>query len=294
MNSEHATKPTAATLARFAEIVGEKHAVWPGQGMRPFLVEWRDKYVGKSPLVLRPGNTTEVSEIVKLANETGTGLVPQGGNTGLVGGQIPFESGVEIIVSMGRMNRIRALDADNNTLIAEAGTILQSIQDAADEAGRFFPLSLGSEGSCQIGGNLSTNAGGTGVLSYGNARDLVLGLEMVLGNGDIWNGLRTLRKDNTGYDLKQLFIGAEGTLGLITAAALKLFAKPRSREVAFLGVASPQQAIALFHFVSAREGRRVTGFEIIPRIGLEFVLRHHQSARDPLGEAHPWYILFEA
>lgn len=294
MNLGPRPKPSAETLARFSSIVGEKHAIWPGDEMDPYLVEWRDKYVGKSPLVLRPGNTVELSKIVKLANETKTYLVPQGGNTGLVGGQIPFEDGHEIIVSMGRMNRIRALDTDNNTLVAEAGTILQTIQNAADDANRFFPLSLGSEGSCQIGGNLSTNAGGTGVLSFGNSRDLVLGLEVVLANGEIWDGLRTLRKDNTGYDLKHLFIGAEGTLGFITAAALKLFPKPRSKEVAYLGVESPEKAVELFHFVGAREGRRITSFEIIPRIGLEFVFRHLDGSRDPMNEPRPWYILLEA
>ncbi len=286
--------PTQDTLRRFADIVGEKNVVRPGQDMRPYLVERRDKFIGKSPLVLRPGTTKEVSQIVKLANKTNTCLVPQGGNTGLVGGQIPFETGHEVIVSLGRMNKILSLDADNNTLLVEAGTILETIQTAATNADRLFPLSLGSEGSCQIGGNLSTNAGGTGVLSYGNARDLVLGLEVVLGNGDIWNGLRTLRKDNTGYDLKQLFIGAEGTLGLITAAALKLFPKPRSKEVAFIGVETAQKAVDLFHFVTAREGRQVTAFEIIPRIGLEFVLRHQGDARYPLSRPHPWAVLFEA
>ena len=286
--------PCPETLQRFAQIVGNDQVIWPGDDMRPYLVEWRDKYFGKSPLVVRPANTQDVSEIVKLANETQTSLVPQGGNTGLVGAQIPFETGHEVIVSFARMNKIRALHADNNTLIAEAGTILETIQNAASDADRFFPLSLGAEGSCQIGGNISTNAGGTGVLSYGNTRDLVLGLEVVLANGDIWGGLRTLRKDNTGYDLKQLFIGAEGTLGLITAAALKLFPKPRATEVAFLGVQSPKMAVDLFHFVSAREGRRITSFEIIPRIGLEFVFHHREGSRDPLSEPHPWYILLEA
>jgi len=286
--------PSAETLRRFTEIVGARNVVRPGDEMQPYLVEWRDKFVGRSLLVLRPGTTEEVAAIVKLAIETGTGLVPQGGNTGLVGGQIPFEDGHDIIVSMGRMNRIRAIDADNNTLTAEAGTILETIQNAASDANRFFPLSLGAEGTCQIGGNLSTNAGGTGVLSYGNARDMVLGLEVVLGTGEVWDGLRTLRKDNTGYDLKQIFIGAEGTLGLITAAALKLFPKPRAVEVAFLAVETPEMAVDLFHFLGEREGRGVTGFEIIPRIGIEFVLRHHEGARDPFSAPAPWYVLFEA
>ncbi len=278
---------------RFAAIVGEKHAFADADDIAPYLTEWRNLYSGAARMVLRPGSTGEVSQILKLANETRTGIVPQGGNTGLVGAQTPFDEKREILVSLSRMNEIRAIDADANTLVCDAGTVLANIQAAADEVDRLFPLSLGAEGTCQIGGNLSTNAGGTGVLAYGNARDLVLGLEAVLANGDIWDGLKTLRKDNTGYDLKQIFMGAEGTLGIITKVALKLFAKPKAREVAFIGLQNPESAVAMFRRVVGAEGRNISGFEIMPRIGLEFVLRHMPGTRDPLSNQHPWYVLLE-
>ncbi len=290
--SERPTIPDEL-VAKFTEIVGEKNAFLNAADMAPYLTEWRDLYSGSARMVLRPGTTGEVSQILKLANETGTGIVPQGGNTGLVGAQTPFDEKREIVVSLSRMNEIRAIDPDANTLVCDAGTILANIQTAADDADRFFPLSLGAEGSCQIGGNLSTNAGGTGVLAYGNARDMVLGLEVVLANGEIWDGLKTLRKDNTGYDLKQLFVGAEGTLGIITKVALKLFARPRAREVAFVGVKSAEAAVALFRSVIGAEGRNITGFEIMPRIGIDFMLRHIPDTRDPLADPHPWYVLLE-
>ncbi len=279
--------------ARFAAIVGESNAIENADDMAPYLTEWRDLYAGSARMVLRPGATGEVSQILNLANESGTGIVPQGGNTGLVGAQTPFDGKREILVSLSRMNDIHKIDADANTLVCDAGTVLANIQAAADEADRLFPLSLGAEGSCQIGGNLSTNAGGTGVLAYGNARDMVLGLEVVLANGDIWDGLKTLRKDNTGYDLKQMFIGAEGTLGIITRVALKLFAKPKASEVAFVGLKTPEAAVDMFRQVIGAEGRNITGFEIMPRIGLEFVLRHMAGTRDPLAAIHPWYVLLE-
>ncbi|MBL4758324.1 MAG: FAD-binding oxidoreductase [Rhizobiales bacterium] len=279
--------------AQFATITGPRHAFSDDESMAPYLVERRNLYKGAARMVLRPGSTDEVSQILKLANNTGTSIIPQGGNTGLVGAQVPFDADRHVVVSLGRMNRIIDVNADANTLVCEAGTILANIQDAADEAGRLFPLSLGAEGTCQIGGNLSTNAGGTGVLAYGNARDMVLGLEVVLANGDILGGLRTLRKDNTGYDLKQLFLGAEGTLGIITAAALKLFARPKSREVAFVGLPDAKSAVTLFHKVMDCEGRNLTGFELMPRIGLDFVLTHAPGSRDPLAERHPWYVLVE-
>ena len=279
--------------AQFAAIVGVKYALDDSGDMAPYLTEWRDLYSGSARMILRPGSTEQVSQILKLANETGTGIVPQGGNTGLVGAQTPFDGKCEIVVSLSRMNEITTIDTDANTLVCGAGTVLANIQAAADDANRLFPLSLGAEGSCQIGGNLSTNAGGTGVLAYGNARDMVLGLEVVLANGNIWDGLKTLRKDNTGYDLKQMFVGAEGTLGIITKVALKLFAKPKAREVAFAGLASPEAAVAMFRHVIGAEGRNITGFEIMPRIGLEFVLRHTPGTRDPLANDHPWYVLLE-
>src|SRR5215204_2364227 len=202
--------------SRFAQIVGEKYAITDPAEQAPYLVEMRDLYRGRTPLVLRPGSTAEVADILKLASETGTPIVPQGGNTGLVGGQVPHQSGDEVVLSLKRLDRIREIDATSNTMTCEAGVVLQKAQEAADAADRLFPLSLGAEGSCTIGGNLSSNAGGVNVLRYGNTRDLVLGLEAVLPDGRVWNGLRGLRKDNTGYDLKNLFIGAEGTPDLIT------------------------------------------------------------------------------
>ena len=254
------------------------------------LVEWRSKYQGHSPLLLKPQNTAEVSAILAICNETRTPIVPQGGNTGLVGGQIPLNG--EILLSLERMNRIR--EVEDSHLIAEAGAILSNVQNTADAAGKYFPLSLASEGSCTIGGNLSTNAGGVNVLRYGSARDLVLGLEVVLADGRVLDLLRTLRKDNTGYDLKQLFIGAEGTLGIITAAVLKLFPKPKERVTAFVALPSPEAAIALLRRMQDETGGLVSAFELIPRIAIEFVLKHIPQTSDPLRAASPWYVLMEA
>ncbi|KZM51499.1 FAD-binding oxidoreductase [Labrenzia sp. OB1] len=278
---------------RFAEMIGAAHVLTNPEDQAPFLTEWRDLYQGVTPLVLRPGSTEEVSAVMTYACQHGLKIVPQGGNTGLVGGQIPQESGDEIVLSLSRMNKIRSVDPAGFTITVEAGVILEALQNEAEKVDRLFPLALGSQGSCQIGGNISTNAGGTAVLSYGNTRDLVLGLEVVLPNGEIWNGLRTLRKDNTGYDLKQLFIGGEGTLGIITAAALKLFPKPKKLEAAFVGLPDPQAALKLFSLAKAQAGPVLTGFEIMPRIGLEFCLRHLEGSRDPLENAHDWYILME-
>ncbi|HEX7775161.1 MAG TPA: FAD-binding oxidoreductase [Parvibaculum sp.] len=281
------------TLARMREVVGPKGFIGDTADMAPYLVERRDLYKGRAGAVLRPGSTAEVSALMKIAHETGTPVVPQGGNTGLVGGQIPFETGEEIILSLSRMNRIGALDAENNTLTVEAGVTLAAAQAAAEAAGRLFPLSLASEGSCQIGGNLSTNAGGTAVLHYGNARDLVLGLEIVLADGRVWDGRKGLRKDNTGYDLKQIFMGSEGTLGIITGAVLKLFPRPRSVETAFAAVPSVEAAVKLLRLAEAATGGLVTGFELMPRIGIEFVTRHVPGAADPLAAPSPWYVLIE-
>ena len=280
-------------LARFVKIVGEPNALRDAAAVQPYLVELRGLYTGKTPVVLRPGSVDEVARIMRLANETLTPIVPQGGNTGLVGGQVPDQSGRQIVLSLARLNRIRAVDAIGNTLIAEAGVILADAQAAADAVDRLFPLSLASEGSCEIGGNLSTNAGGTAVLAYGNTRELVLGVEVVLASGEVWNGLRTLRKDNTGYDLKHLFIGAEGTLGVITAAVLKLFPKPRGQSVAFVGLKSPRDALALLQIARGIAGHGLTGFELLPRLGLDYVLRHLPGARDPLAGRHEWYVLIE-
>jgi D-lactate dehydrogenase (cytochrome) len=278
-------------LARFAAIVGERYALTDPAEIAPYLSEERDLYHGRSPLVLRPGTVAEVSAILKLANETGTPIVPQGGNTGLVGGQTPHHG--EVVLSLTRLDRIREVDATSNTMTCEAGVVLAKAQAAAAAAGRLFPLSLGAEGSCTIGGNLSTNAGGTGALAYGVARDLVLGLEVVLADGRVLNNLRKLKKDNTGYDLRHLFIGAEGTLGIITATVLRLFPRPRAVETAFAGLPSPQAALALMHLAGERAPGAVTGFELIARIAVEFAVKHAPMCREPLDRAHPWYVLME-
>jgi FAD/FMN-containing dehydrogenase len=285
--------PSPALLQQFAVIVGPQNAVTGAAELEPYLVEPRGLYHGSTPVVLRPGNTAEVSAILKLAQANGIAVVPQGGNTGMVGGQIPDASGAEIIVNLGRMNRIRKLDAESNTVTVEAGVILQTLQEAADAADRLFPLSLSAEGSAQIGGNIATNAGGTAVLAYGNTRDLVLGLEVVLANGEVWDGLRTLRKDNTGYDLKHLFIGAEGTLGIITGAVLKLFPKPKGRSVAFAGLASPHQALRLFGIARSIGGPNVTACELMSATSVGFLYRNAPQFRDPLAGKHAWYLLLE-
>jgi D-lactate dehydrogenase (cytochrome) len=280
-----------ALIARFTAIVGDRYAITDPLAQERYLVEMRDLYRGQSPLVLRPGSVAEVAAILGLANETDTPIVPQGGNTGLVGGQIPYAG--EVVLSLTRLDRIREVDPTSNTMTCEAGVVLMRAQEAAAAADRLFPLSLGAEGSCTIGGNLSTNAGGTAVVAYGNSRDLVLGIEVVLADGRILNALSKLKKDNTGYDLKDLFVGAEGTLGVITAAVLKLFPRPRAVETAFVGVPSPRAALALFGLANARAGGTITSFELMPRIGIEFALRHGPGCRDPLGSQHPWYVMIE-
>ncbi len=274
-------------------VVGSRNLIAEAQALEPHLRDWRGRYVGRTPFMVRPGSTAEVAEVVRLCAEARVPMVPQGGNTGLVAGAIPFEAGEEVVVNLGRLNRIRDLDAANFTVTVEAGCILQDIQAAAAEADRLFPLSLGAEGTCQIGGNLATNAGGVQVLRYGNARELVLGLEVVLPDGQVWDGLRGLRKDNTGYDLKQLFIGAEGTLGIITAAVLELFARPRETVTAFVAVPSPEAAVELLGRTRSGTGEAVTSFELIPRIGLEMAVRHVEGCSDPLAEPSPWYVLIE-
>ncbi len=280
-------------LDRFAAIVGDKYTIRDPAEMAPHLMEPRELYRGRAALVLKPGSTEEVAAILKLASETGTPVVPQGGNTGLVGGQISFDANA-VVLSTVRLDKIREIDLATNSMTVEAGVVLARAQEAAAAQGRLFPLSLGAEGSATIGGNLSTNAGGTQVLAYGNARDLVLGLEVVLADGRIWRGLRKLKKDNTGYDLRHLFVGAEGTLGVITAAVLKLFPAPRATETAFVGVKSPTDALALLTLAQARAGATVTGFELMQRIVLEFVLKHVPGTRDPLAAPYPWYVLVEA
>ncbi|EAQ36672.1 FAD linked oxidase [Nitrobacter sp. Nb-311A] len=278
-------------IARLADIVGDRYAVTDADELAPYLTEARNLFHGRSPLVLRPASTAEVSAICKLASEYRIALVPQGGNTGLVGGQIPHNG--EVVVSMRRMDRIREVDTASNTMTVEAGAILQTIQRRADEAGRFFPLSLGAEGSCTIGGNLSTNAGGTGALAYGVARDMALGLEVVLADGRILHGLSKLKKDNTGYDLRNLFIGAEGTLGIITAVVVKLFSKPRSVQTAFVGLREPSDALKLLAISQAEAAGSLTSFELLAKICVDICVRHGVGVRDPLTRRHPWYVLME-
>jgi FAD/FMN-containing dehydrogenase len=280
-------------IEQLKRIVGPKGFIDDPAAMAPYLVEERGLYRGAAPLVLRPAATVEVAAIVKLCTAAKIPLVPQGGNTGLCGGAVPDEDGHSILLSLGRMNRVRRLDPLDFTITAEAGCILADLQRAAEQADRLFPLSLGAEGSCQIGGNLSTNAGGIAVLRYGNARDLCLGLEVVLSDGEVWDGLRGLRKDNTGYALKQLFIGAEGTLGVITAATLKLFPRPKEIETAFLGLTRVEDAMALFAKAREASGDQLTAFELIPRFGLDIAMKHVAGVADPLSNAYPWYVLME-
>jgi FAD/FMN-containing dehydrogenase len=285
--------PDRATLDRLKEIVGPGGWTDQPEELAPHLVEWRNRYQGATPLLLRPGTTAQVAAVVRTCAEAEVAIVPQGGNTGLVGGQIPRPGADEILVSLSRLRRVRAVDPVDNTLTVEAGCTLMEVQQAAAAADRLFPLSLAAEGSCQIGGNLSTNAGGIHVLRYGNARELVLGLEVVTAEGEVWEGLRALRKDNTGYDLKQLFLGAEGTLGIITAAVLKMFPRNRQVETIFAAVPTVEAAVALLGHVRGSSGDAVLAFELIPRLALEFVTRHLPGAHDPLPAASPWYVLFD-
>ncbi|HRY07305.1 MAG TPA: FAD-binding oxidoreductase [Hyphomicrobiaceae bacterium] len=285
--------PTPDLVARFIDIVGPTQALVDPAAQAPYLKEWRDRYVGKTPLVVRPGSVEEVSRILALANEARIGIVAQAGNTGLVGGQIPFEDGRDIVLSIARLNRIRHVDPSGQSLIAEAGVTLASAQQAAEDAGRLFPLSLAAEGSCQIGGNLATNAGGVNVLAYGNARALALGLEVVLADGRIWSSLKSLKKDNTGYDLKDLFIGSEGTLGIITAATLKLFARPAEKATAFAALDNLDQVLDLFKRAETAAGMHLTAFEFICRNGVEIAARHVAGVRSPFATIPPWSVLIE-
>jgi len=280
-------------LKRFSDIVGSEHALSDPEQQLPYLREWRDRYVGQAALVLRPATTEQVAEIMKTAHESGVGIVPQAGNTGLVGGQIPSETGAEIVLSVSRLKRIRTVDPGGIAMVVEAGVTLAQVHAAADEGGRLFPLSLPSEGSCQIGGVLATNAGGVDVLAYGNARNLTLGLEVVLADGRIWDGLKTLKKDNTGYDLRDLFIGSEGTLGIITAAALKLFPKPAEKATALVALPKIESALSLFRLAEGRAHSGLTAFEFMSRFTIELVLRHIPDTKLPLQEKAPWYVLIE-
>lgn len=278
-------------IERIAAIVGPQGLLTDPRDVDPYVVDWRGIFRGATPAVVRPAGTEQVSAVVKICAETATPIVPQGGNTGMCGASVPRADGSEIVLSLARMNRVFGVDALNNTMTVQAGCILANIQQAAAEADRLFPLSLGAEGSCQIGGNLSTNAGGVNVLRYGNTRDLVLGLEVVLPDGRIWNGMRSLRKDNTGYDLKHLFIGAEGTLGVITAAVLKLYPRPAATATTWTAVPRPEAALEFLALLRRHCGDRVTAFELLSRNCLDLVLRHIPGTRDPLARAHEWYVL---
>ncbi len=292
MNAPAETVP-AELLERIKEVVGPRGWTTDPDELAPHLVEGRGLFQGRTPMLVRPGTPEEVARVVALCAASATPIVPQGGNTGLCGGAVPHDDGSEILLGLGRLNKVRAVDPVNATITVDAGCILAEVQRAAAEVDRLFPLSLGSEGSCTIGGNLSTNAGGTAVLRYGSARDLVLGLEVVLPDGRVWDGLRGLRKDNTGYDLKQLFLGAEGTLGIITGAVLKLFPRPTEVATGFVGLAGVPEAVELLERARARVGDAVTGFELIGRISLDFALRHGTAVRDPLAGVHSWYVLVE-
>jgi FAD/FMN-containing dehydrogenase len=262
--------------------------------MAPYLHEWRDRYQGGALGVALPSSTEQVAALVAAARRDDIQIVPQGGNTGLVGGSMSYPGERAIVLSLRRMNRVREIDALDYTATVEAGCVLAHVQQAAEAADRLFPLSLGSEGSATIGGLLSTNAGGIMTIRYGNMRELALGVEVVLADGRIWNGLRRLRKNNTGYDLKHLFIGAEGTLGIVTAAVLKLFPRPRQIETAFIAVPDPAAAIALLARLRAATGDSLAGFELMPRLAIEFALRHISGVHDPLADPSPWYVLAEA
>src|SRR3954466_4275215 len=276
-----------------AEIVGARNVFTDPAQTKPYFTDWRRQYFAPAECVVRPGATTEVAAVVALCGREDIGIVAQGGNTGLVGGSVPSGKRREIVLSLGRMNRIRSLDPLNDTITVEAGCVLAAVQKAAEDSGRLFPLSLAAEGSCQIGGNLSTNAGGVNVLRYGTAREQVLGLEVVLADGRVLDGLRGLRKDNTGYDLKQLFLGAEGTLGIITAAVLRLYPAPTASATAWLAITGPEQAVELLSRLREGLGDRLSAFELVSRACLEAVLSHAPGTQDPLHAPHPWYVLAE-
>src|SRR6201997_1786516 len=278
-------------IAKFRNIVGDKYALTDAADIAPYVTEERDLFHGRSPLVLRPGSTVEVAAICKLASEHRVALVPQGGNTGLVGGQTPHNG--EVVGSLRRLDKSRDVDTASNTMTCEAGVILQIAQQRAAEVDRLFPLSLGAEGSCTIGGNLSTNAGGTTALAYGVAREMALGVEVVLADGRVLNLLSKLKKDNTGYDLRNLFIGAEGTLGVITAATLKMFPKPRAIETAYVGLQSPAAALKLLSLSQNEAAGTLTSFELLSWTSVDFSIRHGIDVRDPLDDKHPWYVLME-
>jgi FAD/FMN-containing dehydrogenase len=285
-------EPDATLLARVASAVGPAHVLTAPADIEPYIVDWRGRYRGAALAVVRPASTEQVAAVVRLCAENGVPIVPQGGNTGMCGAATPGIAGDAVVLSLSRMNRVRGVDVANATMTIEAGATLAQAQAAAAERGMLFPLSLASEGSCTIGGNLSTNAGGTAVLRFGNARELTMGLEVVLPDGRIWDGLRGLRKDNTGYDLKQLFIGAEGTLGIITAAVLKLFPAPRARATALAAVRDVDAAVRLLTLMKSTLADRLVGFELMSEPSLELSRKHHPPSPDPL-PGHAWYVLLQ-
>ncbi|MGB7194639.1 MAG: FAD-binding oxidoreductase [Collimonas pratensis] len=282
-----------AFLAACRDAIGDSHVLTSDPDKAGYLTDQRQRYTGQATAVVKPASTEEVAQLVQLCNQFRIPIVPQGGNTGLVLGSVPDQSGQAIVLSLKRLNQIRAVDPVNHTITAEAGCILQQIQDAATTANRLFPLSLAAEGSCTIGGNLSTNAGGTAVLRYGNSRELCLGLEVVTAQGDIMHGLRGLRKDNTGYDLRDLYIGAEGTLGIITAAVLKLFPRPTVQLTALAALQSPAAALRLLTLAQERCGATLTGFELMSDMCLQLVGKHFPQLPFPFAQRHPHYVLLE-
>ncbi|WP_343662291.1 FAD-binding oxidoreductase [Ralstonia sp.] len=282
-----------AFLQACVDAIGATHVLTAPEDQAPYLTDWRKRFTGRARAVLRPASPNEVATIVRLCGEYGAPIVPQGGNTGLCGGATPDMEGNAVVISLQRMQRVRAVDPINNTITVDAGCILANVQQAAADAERLFPLSLAAEGSCTIGGNLATNAGGTAVLRYGNARELCLGIEAVLPNGELWNGLRGLRKDNTGYDLRDLLIGAEGTLGIITGAMLKLFPQPRAKVTALAALQSPRQALEFLSLAQGHAGTLLTGFELMSAFCLELVRKHYPQLRVPFTQAYPQYVLLE-
>jgi FAD/FMN-containing dehydrogenase len=282
-----------ALLARFVEALGPGGVLSADADMQAYSGDWRGRVRATPLAVLRPATTAEVAAAVRICAQTRTPIVPQGGNTGQCAGAVPSAEHAQVVLSLSRLDRIRSLDVANDTITVEAGCVLARVQEAAAAADRLFPLSLGAEGSCQIGGNLSTNAGGTAVLRYGNARDMVLGLEVVLADGRIWDGLRALRKDNTGYDLKQLFLGSEGTLGIVTAAVLKLYPAPRAATTVLFAVRDPAAAVEMLNRFRARCGDRLTGFELVSRLCFDILFKHIARFTDPFASRHEWYVLGE-
>ncbi len=285
--------PDPNTLGELKAAVGSGAWLDSPEAVAPYLIDFRRLYHGATPLVLLPRSVEEVAQILRICNREEVAVVPHGGNTSYCGGATPDETGSQIVLSLRRLNRVRQIDVANYSMIIEAGCTLAEAQNAARDAERLFPLSLGSEGTAQIGGNLSTNAGGTAVLRYGMMRDLVLGLEVVLADGHILAGLKSLRKDNTGYDVKSLFVGAEGTLGIITAACLKLFPQPADTATALVGIDSPQKALDLLARLRTTAGDQVTSFELMPRMAVELTVQHVPGVADPLNQNTPWYLLIE-